>query len=108
MSNNTKIKFFISIIRSISVLSLTAGIYYFCLNYVEIIESFKSKEYLIWINCSRNARSKAFNDSLVDGWDSGVLTVKLDEYEKKVCSSKPKRWKFQKIFYSNFESFRSK
>ena len=98
MGNNTKIKFFLSIIRSISVLSISAGIYIFCLNYVEIFKFFKSKEYLIWINCSRDMRTKAFNDSLVEGWDSKVLTVKLDEYEKKACSSKPKRWKFQKIF----------
>tara|TARA_B100000212_G_scaffold2425_1_gene1799 strand:- start:1472 stop:1768 length:297 start_codon:yes stop_codon:yes gene_type:complete len=96
MSNNTKIKNFLSIIRSISVLSVSVGIYIFCLNYVEIIKSFKSKEYLIWINCIRDARSKAFNDSLLEGWASRVLMVKLDDYEKKSCSRKPKRWKYQK------------
>ena len=98
MGNNANTRIFLDIIRSISVLSISAGIYIFCLNYVEIITFFKSKEYLIWINCSHDARSKAFNDSLVEGWDSKVLTVKLDEYEKKACSSKPKKWKFQKIF----------
>tara|TARA_B100000212_G_scaffold260615_1_gene200557 strand:- start:473 stop:769 length:297 start_codon:yes stop_codon:yes gene_type:complete len=98
MGNNTKIKFFLSIIRSILVLSISAVIYYFSLNYVEIIKSFKNKEYLIWINCSRDARSKAFNDAILEGWDSRVLTVKLEEYGKKACSRKPKRWKFQKIF----------
>ena len=98
MGNNTKIKFFLSIIRSISVLSISAAVYIFCLNYVEIISSFMSKEYLIWINCTRDARSKAFNDSLVEGWESSVLIVKVDEYEKKSCSSKPKRWKFKKFF----------
>tara|TARA_B100000925_G_C21861933_1_gene410363 strand:- start:122 stop:454 length:333 start_codon:yes stop_codon:yes gene_type:complete len=96
MGNNTKIKFFLSIIRSISVLSISAGIYIFCLNYVEIIRSFMSKEYLIWINCSHDARSKAFNDSLLEGWENSVLIVKIDEYEKKSCSSKPKKWKFEK------------
>ena len=95
MSNNTKIKFFLSVIRSISVLSISAVIYIFCLNYVEIINSFHSKEYLIWLKCSSDARSKAFNDSLGAGWDNTVLKVKLDEYEKKACTDKPKRWKFQ-------------
>ena len=97
MSNNTKIKFFLSIIKSISVLSISTLIYIICLTYVEIITSFKSKEYLIWVNCSRDARSRAFKDSLVEGWDSKVLTIKSDEYEKKACLSKPKKWKFQKF-----------
>ena len=97
MSNSTKIKIFLSFIRSISVLSISAGIYIFCLNYSEILKSFESEEYLIWVNCSRDARLKAFNNSLVKGWDSRVLIAKLDEYEKKACSSKPQRWKFEKI-----------
>ncbi len=95
MSNNNKIKSFLKIVRSISVLSISAAIYILCLNYVDIIKSFQSKEYLIWINCSRKAISKALNDSLVEGWESRVLTIKLDEYEKKDCSAKPQRWKFQ-------------
>ena len=98
MSKNTKIKTFLNIVRSISVLSISTGIYIFCLNYYEILKSFESEKYLIWVNCSRNARSKAFNNSLVQGWDNRVLTAKLDEYEKKACSSKPQRWKFEKIF----------
>tara|TARA_B100000212_G_C27355639_1_gene525738 strand:+ start:1006 stop:1299 length:294 start_codon:yes stop_codon:yes gene_type:complete len=96
MSSNTKIKFFLRIIRSTSILSISAVIYIFCLNYLEIIKSFQSQEYLIWINCSREARSKAFNNSLLEGWDSSVLIDKLDEYETKDCSSQPKRWKFQR------------
>ena len=95
MKNNTKIIFFLSLIRSISVLSISAGIYIFCLSYVEIFNSLQKKEYLIWNNCSRDARSKAFNDSLKEGWNSEVLKVKLDEYLKKACTNKPKRWKFQ-------------
>lgn len=95
MKNNTKINFFLSLIRSISVLSISAGIYIFSLYYVEIINSLHKKEYLIWKNCLRDARSKAFNDSLKEGWNSEVLTAKLDEYEKKACTDKPKRWKFQ-------------
>ena len=96
MGNNIKVKFFLSIIRSISTLSISVGIYIFCLNYFEIIKSFQSKEYLVWINCARDARSKAFDDSLEKSWDIRVLTVKLDEYEKKTCTNKPQRWKFQK------------
>ena len=95
MKNNTKIKFFLSLIRSISVLSISAGIYIFSLYYVEIINSLQRKDYLIWNECSRDSRSKAFNDSLKEGWNSEVLTAKLDEYEKKACTDKPKRWKFQ-------------
>ena len=95
MKNNTKINFFLSLIRSISVLSISAGIYIFSLYYVEIINSLQRKEYLIWNKCSRYIRSKAFNDSLKEGWNSEVLTAKLDEYEKKTCTDKPKRWKFQ-------------
>ena len=95
MKNNTKINFFLSLIRSISVLSISAGIYIFSLYYVEIINSLQRKEYLIWNKCSSDARSKAFNDSLKEGWNSEVLTAKLDEYEKKTCTDKPKRWKFQ-------------
>ena len=95
MKNNTKINFFLSLIRSISVLSISAGIYIFSLYYVEIINSLQRKEYLIWNKCSRDARSKAFNDSLKEGWNSEILIVKLDEYEKKACTDKPKRWKFQ-------------
>ena len=95
MKNNTKIIFFLSLIRSISVLSISAGIYIFCLSYLEIFNSLQKKEYLIWNNCSLDARSKAFNDSLKEGWNSEVLTAKLDEYEKKTCTDKPKRWKFQ-------------
>ena len=95
MKNNTKINFFLSLIRSISVLSISAGIYIFCLSYGEIFNSLQKKEYLIWNNCSRDARSKAFNDSLKEGWNSEVLKVKLDEYEKKACPDKPKKWKFQ-------------
>ena len=97
MSKNSKVKFFLNIIRSISILSISAGIYIFCLNYAEIIKSLQNKEYLIWINCSRDERSKAFNDSLREGWDFRVLTDKLVEYEKKACTSKPQRWKFQNI-----------
>ena len=95
MKNNTKIKFFLSLIRSISVLSISAGIYIFSLHYVEIINSLQRKDYLIWNECSRDSRSKAFNDSLKEGWNSEVLIAKLDEYEKKTCTDKPKRWKFQ-------------
>ena len=95
MKNNTKINFFLSLIRSVSVLSISAGIYIFSLYYVEIIDSLHKKEYLIWENCLRDARSKAFNDSLKEGWNSDVLTVKLDEYFKKACTDKPKRWKYQ-------------
>ena len=95
MKNNTKINLFLSLIRSISVLSISAGIYIFSLYYVEIINSLQRKEYLIWNKCSSDARSKAFNDSLKEGWNSEVLTAKLDEYEKKTCTDKPKRWKFQ-------------
>jgi len=95
MKNNTKINFFLSLIRSISVLSISAGIYIFSLYYVEIINSLQRKEYLIWNKCSGEARSKAFNDSLKEGWNSEVLKVKLDEYLKKACTNKPKRWKFQ-------------
>ena len=95
MKNNTKIILFLSFIRSISVLSISAGIYSFSLYYVEIIDSLHKKEYLIWKNCLPDARSKAFNDSLKEGWNSEVLTVKLDEYEKKACSDKPKKWIFQ-------------
>ena len=95
MKNNTKINFFLSLIRSISVLSISAGIYIFSLYYVEIINSLQRKDYLIWNECSRDSRSKAFNDSLKEGWNSEVLTAKLDEYEKKACTDKPKRWKFQ-------------
>ena len=95
MKNNTKIILFLSLIRSISVLSISAGIYTFSLYYVEIINSFQRKEYLIWKNCSRDASSKAFNDSLKEGWNSEVLKVKLDKYLKKACTDKPKRWKFQ-------------
>ena len=95
MKNNTKINFFLSLIRSISVLSISAGIYIFSLYYVEIINSLQRKEYLIWNKCSSDARLKAFNDSLKEGWNSEVLTAKLDEYEKKACTDKPKRWKFQ-------------
>ena len=95
MKNNTKITFFLSLIRLVSVLSISAGIYIFSLYYVEIIDSLHKKEYLIWKNCLRDARSKAFNDSLKEGWKSDVLTVKLDEYFKKACTDKPKRWKNQ-------------
>ena len=95
MKNNTKINLFLSLIRSISVLSISAGIYIFSLYYVEIINSLQKKEYLIWDNCSRDARSKAINDGLKEGWNSEVLKVKLDEYLKKACTNKPKRWKFQ-------------
>ena len=95
MKNNTKKNYFLSLIRSIFVLSISAGIYIFCLYYVEIFNSLQRKEYLIWNNCSSDARAKAFNDSLKEGWDSEVLTIKLDEYQKKACSVKPKRWKFQ-------------
>ena len=95
MKNNTKINFFLSLIRSISVLSISAGIYIFSLYYVEIINSLHKKEYLIWKNCLLDARSKVFNDSLKEGWSSDVMTVKLDEYLKKACSDKPKRWKYQ-------------
>ena len=94
MQNNTKINNFLSLIRSVSVLSISAGIYIFSLYYVEIINSLHKKEYLMWKNCLRDARSKVFNDSLKEGWNSDVLTVKLDEYLKKACSDKPKRWKF--------------
>ena len=93
--NNTKIIFFLSLIRSVSVLSISAGIYIFSLYYVEIIDSLHKKEYLIWKNCLRDTRSKAFNNSLKEGWKSDVLTVKLDEYLKKACRDKPKRWKYQ-------------
>tara|TARA_B100000963_G_scaffold321426_1_gene304721 strand:- start:224 stop:421 length:198 start_codon:yes stop_codon:yes gene_type:complete len=65
------------------------------LSYLEIFNSLQKKEYLIWKNCSLDARSKAFNDSLKEGWNSEVLTAKLDEYEKKACSDKPKKWIFQ-------------
>ena len=95
MKNNTKIIFFLSLIRSISVLSISAGIYIFSLYYVEIIDSLHKKEYLIWKNCLRDARSKAFNDSLKEGWNSEVLKVQSDEYLKAACTEKPKRWKFQ-------------
>ena len=95
MKNNTKINFFLSLIRSVSVLSISAGIYIFSLYYLEIIDSLHKKEYLIWKNCLRDARSKAFNDSLKEGGNSYVLTVKLDEYFKKACMDKPKRWKYQ-------------
>ena len=95
MKNNSKINFFLSLIRSISVLSISAGIYIFSLYYVEIINSLQRKEYLIWNKCSGESRSKAFNDSLKEGWNSEVLKVKLDEYLKKACTNKPKRWKFQ-------------
>ena len=95
MKNNTKIKFFLSLIRSVSVLSISAGIYIFSLYNVEIINSLQRKEYLIWNKCTSDARSKAFNDSLKEGWNSEVLKVKLDEYLKKACTDKPKRWKFQ-------------
>ena len=95
MKNNTKIKFFLSLIRSVSVLSISAGIYIFSLYNVEIINSLHKKEYLIWENCLRDARSKVFNDSLKEGWKSDVLKVKLDEYLNKACRDKPKRWKYQ-------------
>ena len=95
MKNSTNINSFLSLIRSISVLSISAGIYIFSLYYVEIINSLQRKEYLIWNNCSIDARSKAFNDSLKEGWNSEVLKFKLEEYLKKVCNDKPKRWKFQ-------------
>ena len=93
--DTTKINFFLSLIRSISVLSISAGIYIFSLYYVETINLLQKKEYLIWNKCSRDARSKTFNDALKEGWNSEVLAVKLDEYEKKACSDKPKKWKFQ-------------
>ena len=96
MVKNIKIKIFLRIVRSMSVLSISAGIYFFCLNYVEIINSFQKQEYLLWINCSRDARSKAFNENLGEIWDSKILTIKLDEYQKKACSSKPQRWKLQR------------
>ncbi len=95
MKSSTKINSFLSLIRSISVLSISAGIYIFSLYYVEIKNSLQRKEYLIWNKCSRDTRSKAFNDSLKEGWNSEILTAKLDEYLKKACSDKPKRWKFQ-------------
>lgn len=94
MTNNTKTNFLLSLIRSVSVLSLSAGIYIFSLFYLEIINSFQRSEYLIWINCSANARLKVFNDSLNETWDTAVLTNKLDEYIKKTCGNKPKKWKF--------------
>jgi len=95
MKNNTKIIFFLSLIRSISVLSISAGFYIFSLYYVEIINSLQRKEYLIWNKCTRDARSKVFNDSLKEDWNSEVLEVKLDEYLEAACTEKPKRWKFQ-------------
>jgi len=95
MKNNTKINFFLSLIRSLSVLSISLGIYIFSLYYIEIINSLHKKEYLIWKNCLRDTRSKAFKNSLKEGWKSDVLTVKLDEYLKKACRDKPKRWKYQ-------------
>ena len=95
MRNNIQINFFISLIRSISLLSLSAGIYIFSLYYIEIINSLQRKEYLIWDNCSRDARSKAINDGFKGSWNNDVLTAKLYEYENKACSDKPKRWKFQ-------------
>ena len=95
MKNNTKIKFFLSLIRSVSVLSISAGIYFFSLYCVEIINSLHKKEYLIWEKCLSDARSKVFNDSLKEGWNSDVLTVKLDEYLKKACRDKPKRWNIE-------------
>ena len=95
MKNNTKINFFLSLIRSVSVLSISAGIYIFSLYYVEIINSIHKKEYLIWKNCLSDARLKAFNDLPKEDWNSDVLTVKLDEYLKKACRDKPKRWKYQ-------------
>ena len=95
MKNNTKINLFLSLIRSVSVLSISAGIYIFTLYYIEIINSLHKKEYLIWGNCLRDTRLKVFNDSLKEGWNSDVLTVKLDEYLKKACRDKPKRWKYQ-------------
>ena len=82
-------------IRLVSVLSISTGIYIFSLYYVEIINLLHKKEYLSWENCLRDARSKVFNDSLKEGWNSDVLTVKLDEYLKKACRDKPKRWKYQ-------------
>ena len=95
MKNSTKINFFLSLIRSISVLSISAGIYIFSLYNVEIINSLHKKEYLIWKKCLSDARSKVFNDSLKEGWKSNVLKVKLDEYLNKACRDKPKRWKYQ-------------
>ena len=96
MKKNTKINFLLSYIRSLSILLLSAGIYIFCLYYVEIINSLQKKEYLTWINCTRDERLRAFNDSLKEGWNSEVLTNKIDEYIK-ACSNKPKRWKLQSI-----------
>ena len=95
MKNNTKVNFFLSLIRSLSVLSISTGIYIFSLYYVEIINSLHKKEYLIWKNCLRDARLKAFNDLPKEDWNSDVLTVKLDEYLKKACRDNPKRWKYQ-------------
>ena len=94
MKNNTKINFFLSLIRSISVLSISVVIYIFSLYYIEIINSLQKKEYLIWDNCSRDARSKAIIDGLEEGWNNDLLIFKLYEYEKKACSDKPKRWKY--------------
>ena len=94
MKNNIIINFFLSLIRSISVLSISVLIYIFSLYYIEIINALQKKEYLIWDICSRDARSKAINDGFKEGWDNDLLTFKLYEYEKKSCSDKPKRWKY--------------
>ena len=95
MINNIKTNFSYRLIRSLLVLSLSAGIYIFYLYYIEIINSLKRREYLIWMNCASDARSKVFNESLKEGWNNEFLISKSNDYVKKTCLDKPKKWKFQ-------------